>query len=143
MSTSRSGRNSKGTMKNYKTTTVVGPSNKKRKAEAVESRQTCNICQKTFSTRGNLKRHQNTHTGLRKHVCAICKKDFFRSDDLSSHLKTHNNKRPYTCSCDPNVCNAKFKRLSDCRKHERRRHDFQLKKKQKRVLKKRKLQTNL
>ena len=104
--------------KKRKRTDAVGP---------VEHRcESCTFGSNLFSTLGNLRRHQSTHTGARPHVCVQCNKDFARTDDLKSHMKTHSTEKPHECTVIE--CAARFKRLSDCRKHERRVHHYHHKK---------------
>ena len=96
-------------------------SNKRKATDTIQAHH-CEACDTYFSTRGNLRRHNTKHTGVKNHVCKICQKDFSRSDDLKSHSKTHNTDRPHRCSIID--CKSTFKRLSDCRKHERRVHKY-------------------
>ncbi|CAB3400858.1 unnamed protein product [Caenorhabditis bovis] len=46
-------------------------------------------CNKSFSNKFLLKKHQFIHTGLRPHVCPWCHKRFNRKDNLLRHKKTH------------------------------------------------------
>ena len=66
----------------------------------------CDICNKTFTTKGNLARHKRTHTGDKRFECDICQKKFFRSSHVAEHKRTHTNERPYECD----VCQKKFTR---------------------------------
>ena len=47
----------------------------------------CSYCLKKFSSRKNLRRHALIHTGERPFSCDICQKTFYRKDDLRYHLK--------------------------------------------------------
>ncbi|KAI1731958.1 putative zinc finger protein [Ditylenchus destructor] len=46
-------------------------------------------CQKRFTNKFLLKKHQFIHTGLRPHSCPFCTKRFNRKDNLLRHKKTH------------------------------------------------------
>ena len=106
------------------------PTRKKRKRKSDKAKPNpnptnqCPDCNRIFSTKGNMTRHQSTHTGARPHVCEKCQKSFSRTDDLKSHEIIHTNDKPYPCRHDTKLCQARFKRMSDCTKHERRKHNW-------------------
>ncbi|KAJ3213130.1 hypothetical protein HDU67_003347 [Dinochytrium kinnereticum] len=56
-------------------------------------------CTKTFSTLGSLKQHaKNHHTNRSKEFgCAQCGKRFLRRQDLRRHENTHTGVRPFSC----------------------------------------------
>ena len=45
----------------------------------------CSLCHKTFATAGSLKTHKLVHTGEKLHQCTSCPKTF----SLAHHLRTH------------------------------------------------------
>ena len=49
----------------------------------------CKICNKTFTARKNLLRHQRTAHGESSYQCGICNAKFGRIDILHKHKKTH------------------------------------------------------
>ena len=106
------------------------PTRKKRKRKSDKAKPNpnptnqCPDCNRIFSTKGNMTRHQSTHTGARPHVCKKCQIFFSRTDDLKSHEIIHTNDKPYPCRHDTKLCQARFKRMSDCTKHERRKHNW-------------------
>lgn len=51
----------------------------------------CDVCQKKFSRRDNLKTHMLTHTGVRQFECSICKKCFAYKHVLKNHMAVHLN----------------------------------------------------
>ncbi|CAG9769439.1 unnamed protein product [Ceutorhynchus assimilis] len=76
---------------------------------------TCPICNKTFSTKWNLKSHRWTHASRtqKPFKCEQCKRAYIRETDYISHLNSHKSLRPYTC----NYCGAQFIRKSNCQRH--------------------------
>ncbi|ORY05924.1 hypothetical protein BCR34DRAFT_445711, partial [Clohesyomyces aquaticus] len=48
-------------------------------------------CPRKFKRAEHLKRHENTHTGIRSFRCRICdnNKSFGRHDNYQEHYKTH------------------------------------------------------
>lgn len=48
----------------------------------------CNICQKTFTTKRSLVRHTIIHSGVR-FQCGLCPKSFTRKTYLDNHMKIH------------------------------------------------------
>ncbi|KAI9003855.1 hypothetical protein DFJ74DRAFT_713376 [Hyaloraphidium curvatum] len=49
----------------------------------------CTICDKTYTTHGNLVRHQKLHTGSKPYTCDLCSLSFARNDHLKSHRAKH------------------------------------------------------
>ena len=62
-------------------------------AAQVDSWQ-CDQCNKLFTKRKNLLRHQRTAHGEESHKCDVCGAKFARFDNLSRHKASHANKRP-------------------------------------------------
>lgn len=56
----------------------------------------CKICSKAFRWRGNLNKHERTHTKEKLHVykCQLCHAAFPCNNDLCSHYEIHNDKYP-------------------------------------------------
>ena len=42
----------------------------------------CEVCDKSFKTKGHVKRHMMVHTGIKPFQCVICEKHLSRNSDL-------------------------------------------------------------
>lgn len=64
----------------------------------------CAFCEKSFSRRGRVARHERSHTGEKPYACEICGKNLSDKGTLDRHMRVHA-KRP--CKC--RVCDRTFK----------------------------------
>ncbi|XP_049796657.1 zinc finger protein 675-like isoform X2 [Schistocerca nitens] len=72
-----------------------------------KKRHKCEICGKSFTALGDLKKHAFIHTGNKPHKCEICGKCFTRSDHLKTHVIIHTGKKPHKCeSCDKSFAHS-------------------------------------
>lgn len=60
----------------------------------------CDVCGKTLSHSGNLKRHMASHTQARRFACPhpSCGKRFLQRSHLKTHSRVHTGERPFECS---------------------------------------------
>ncbi|XP_064643066.1 uncharacterized protein LOC135497234 [Lineus longissimus] len=77
----------------------------------------CQTCFRTFSQRGDLKRHMKIHTGQRDFVCTYCPKAFIKRSDLKRHLLVHTQEKPYSCE----FCDTRYSRKDQLQTHINRR----------------------
>lgn len=81
----------------------------------------CNICDKSFTTKWNMKQHKWVHASRssKPFKCTVCPKAFVREVEYTAHVNTHKSIKPYTC----NHCGRQFARkynwLRHTREHER------------------------
>lgn len=78
--------------------------------------QTCLICSKTFTSKGNFKLHYLRIHSLKHqdHVCEICGKSFYDKHNHATHmLHVHTDHRPYKC----HVCQLGFKTVKSMKDH--------------------------
>jgi len=60
----------------------------------------CKICDKGFTTKGALTRHNNERHNGKLYLCPNCKKCFVRKYRLKTHIKTHIK----SCPNEENLC---------------------------------------
>lgn len=77
----------------------------------------CTICNKSFTTKWNLKQHKWVHASrsTKPFRCAVCPKAFVRESDYNTHINTHKSIKPYTCD----HCGLQFARKYNWLRHTR------------------------
>ena len=73
-------------------------------------------CNKTYSTKFNLKRHvEVSHLKQKKHKCPYCEKFLVSQQNLKEHIFVHTGEKPYQCS----TCGEFFRQISQLSLHKR------------------------
>ena len=77
------------------------PSKKARRKErrsSGEKKHKCHICEKGYTSEGNLSMHMKIHLNKREFQCHICGKEFVQKNGLVVHIRhRHTNEKPYMC----------------------------------------------
>lgn len=61
----------------------------------------CQVCNRNFTQKGNLKTHLMTHSGERPYECRVCGKNFTQKGNLDTHVKIHTETKDHKCQyCD-------------------------------------------
>lgn len=87
---------------------------------STEPQYDCAICNKSFSTKWNLKIHSWVHANrtAKPFKCEYCPKAFVRELDFKNHINAHKQIKPYTCE----YCGCKFIRKYNYMRHRREHH---------------------
>ncbi|XP_023704745.1 zinc finger protein OZF isoform X1 [Cryptotermes secundus] len=78
-----------------------------------ERRFSCELCKKMFRHRCSLVSHLRIHTGERLFVCSVCEKLFTIHRNLLTHLRIHSGERPFVCK----VCKKMFRHDTNLKMH--------------------------
>ena len=64
----------------------------------------CSFCDKTFSEKSKVKRHEGTHTGEKPFACSFCNKIFRENSKRKRHERNHTGEEPFACSfCEKKI----------------------------------------
>ncbi|KAL4218221.1 hypothetical protein ACF0H5_022957 [Mactra antiquata] len=73
----------------------------------------CPICKKDFRSKGNLAKHQVTHTGIKPYKCSFCDKQFSMKGNKDKHELIHTNTRNFRCE----ICWKEFTLKGNLQQH--------------------------
>ena len=86
-----------------------------------EKQHLCEVCNKKFSQKSNLKRHEKTHRETQTEpeetgcICHVCGKAYSRKDHLKKHFKKSHKNESFKCS----TSSKQFSRKCALRRHEK------------------------
>ena len=74
----------------------------------------CRHCDKAFTTKQQLVRHEASHQDVRPFQCEQCDKFFKTADSVKRHMYVHSDEKPFSC----HICHKEFKAKHLMKKHE-------------------------
>jgi len=83
-------------------------------------------CNKIFSSKFSLKRHQGIHCNTKSFICNYCGKKFAIAQYLKEHSYCHTKDKFYVCAI--NGCQKAFRHASDVSLHRRTHPEFKVRK---------------
>ncbi|KAG5884490.1 hypothetical protein JTB14_001285 [Gonioctena quinquepunctata] len=76
---------------------------------------TCQLCNKSYSTKSVLKVHMGSHANKRQNLCSVCGKGFNYPNALEYHMRLHTGEKNYHCE----FCNKRFRMPNSLNRHRR------------------------
>ena len=85
------------------------------KMQKQEDNFQCEVCGKSFSKIGYLKKHEKIHNLRKTLMCKTCNKCFNTSWELKVHERNHSGERPHQCK----ICSKTFTQMYILKSHEK------------------------
>ena len=73
----------------------------------------CQICQKAFKVKADLKRHFSSHSSEKPYHCQYCPRSFKVKISKETHERSHMGEFPFQC----NLCSKKYTSVASLRSH--------------------------
>ncbi|XP_049879422.1 zinc finger protein 90 homolog [Pectinophora gossypiella] len=73
----------------------------------------CDLCNKSFHKKSDLKKHKDVHSNVKQHNCTVCEAKFVDKSNLKRHMLRHNNEKPFCCP----RCKTRFTQLASLKRH--------------------------
>ena len=86
----------------------------------------CASCNKVFTSKFSLSRHQLIHSNEKAYKCRFCGKGFALNQYRKEHECIHTGEKPYVCGV--NGCQERFRQRGKLSLHRRRHEGYQIKK---------------
>ena len=82
--------------------------------EDENGRYQCDLCDNSYTNKGNLRRHYRQHTGDMRYQCDVCERRFFRNEYLIRHMRKHvRNAKELEADYEPFKCASCSKTFAD------------------------------
>ncbi|XP_053290647.1 oocyte zinc finger protein XlCOF19 isoform X2 [Pleuronectes platessa] len=92
-----------------------GDLNRHERSHTREKTFSCSECSRRFNLRSNLNTHMRSHAGEKPFSCSECGKRLRHRGHLNAHMRTHTGEKPFSCS----ECGKRFRHRGHLNAHMR------------------------